>query len=84
MFIANKQIRAAACILPVSQKQNIPKSFGLRHRSALGITEYTDAIAIVVSEESGKISWAAGGQFININGKPEELELFLAEETKQF
>jgi uncharacterized protein (TIGR00159 family) len=81
MLIFNKQIRAAACILPISQNKNIPKNFGLRHRSALGITEYTDAIAIVVSEESGKISWAANGQFVSINGKPEELELFLAEES---
>ena len=80
MIISNKQIRAAACILPVSQNQKIPKSFGLRHRSALGITEYTDSIAIVVSEETGKISWAIDGNFVKINGKPEELEHFLTEE----
>jgi len=83
MLISNKQIRAAACILPVSQNQNIPKNFGLRHRAALGITEHTDSLAIVVSEETGKISWAINGNFVNINGKPEELEHFLTKEMEK-
>ena len=49
---------AAGCILPVSHNLNIPKQFGLRHRAALGISEKTDALAIVVSEETGSISVA--------------------------
>lgn len=57
MIADRTKIHAAACILPVSQNMDIPKSFGLRHRSALGITEATDAVAIVVSEESGKITF---------------------------
>jgi DNA integrity scanning protein DisA with diadenylate cyclase activity len=78
MFISKKSIKAAACILPVSKNQSIPKKLGLRHRSALGITEITDAIAIVVSEENGQISWAEKGQ-ITLNVKPEVLEHFLTE-----
>jgi len=51
---------------------------GLRHRSALGITEQTDAIAIVISEETGKISYAINGE-LTLNVKPEELEMLLSE-----
>ncbi len=57
-IIADKKIKAAACILPVSQRTDIPKELGLRHRSALGISQETDAKVIVVSEETGKISLA--------------------------
>ena len=58
MIIRNKRIAAAGCILPVSHNTEIPKQLGLRHRSALGISEKTDALAIVVSEETGSISAA--------------------------
>lgn len=60
MIITAGRIHAAACILPVSKRQDLPKSYGLRHRAALGLTEKTDAIAIIVSEETGKISVAQG------------------------
>ena len=60
MIISAGRIHAAACILPVSKRQDLPKSYGLRHRAALGLTEKTDALAIVVSEETGKISVAQG------------------------
>jgi uncharacterized protein (TIGR00159 family) len=60
MIISAGRIHAAACILPVSKRQDLPKSYGLRHRAALGLTEKTDALAIVVSEETGKISVALG------------------------
>lgn len=61
LIIDGGMIRAARCILPVSHATNIPLSMGLRHRSALGITENTDAIAVVVSEQTGQISIAEGG-----------------------
>ena len=77
MIIYGRQIRAAGCILPVSKNQSIPKRLGLRHRAAVGITETTDAIAIIVSEETGKISWAVNGE-ISVNVKPEQLEHFLS------
>lgn len=60
VIIDNHQVVAAACILPVSKNTELPAHYGLRHRAALGITERTDATAIVVSEETGRISVAKG------------------------
>ena len=60
VIIAEHKIVAAACILPISKDTDIPANFGLRHRAALGICEKTDATAIVVSEETGRISVAKG------------------------
>ena len=77
MIIANNRIRAAACILPVSHDLSVPKHLGLRHRSALGITEKTDAIAVVVSEETGNISVAVAGS-LKINISSDELEQILS------
>ncbi|MFT3751475.1 MAG: diadenylate cyclase CdaA [Paludibacter sp.] len=82
LIISQRRLKAAACILPVSKNQAIPKRMGLRHRAALGITEHTDAIAIIVSEETGHISWAVNGQ-LTVNVKPEQLEHFLSEELSQ-
>ena len=58
MIIAHDRIKSAGCILPVSHDTNVPRALGLRHRSALGISQATDAFAIVVSEETGNISVA--------------------------
>lgn len=82
IIISHRTIKAAACILPVSKNQAIPKRMGLRHRAALGITEHSDAIAIVISEETGHISWAINGQ-LTVNVKPEQLEHFLSEELNR-
>ena len=79
MVIADKRIKAAGCILPVSHEQNIPKELGLRHRAALGISQECDAIAIVVSEETGRISAAMRGQF-RLRLSAENLEAILTEE----
>ncbi|MHB9142821.1 MAG: diadenylate cyclase, partial [Paludibacter sp.] len=79
LIVSNRSLKAAACILPVSKNQSIPKRMGLRHRAALGITEQSDAIAIVVSEETGHISWAVNG-VLSVNVKPEQLEHFLSQE----
>lgn len=62
MIIADERIEAAGCILPVSHDTSIPRSLGLRHRSALGIAQATDAVAIVVSEETGNVSLAYRGE----------------------
>ena len=62
MIISNGRIRAAGCILPVSHDENVPRQLGLRHRSALGISQATDALAIIVSEETGNISIAYKGK----------------------
>ncbi|MDR2563396.1 MAG: diadenylate cyclase CdaA [Prevotellaceae bacterium] len=65
VIVINGRIHAARCMLPSSANPNLPASFGMRHRAAIGITEETDAIAIVVSEETGKISTSEAGQIEN-------------------
>jgi len=62
LIVRGGKLCAAACILPVSKRTDIPKSYGLRHRAALGITEKTDAVAVVVSEETGRIALSANGE----------------------
>jgi uncharacterized protein (TIGR00159 family) len=57
-------ITATRTILPVSNQRSIPDRFGLRHKAAIGITERTDALALVVSEETGQISYIKNGEFI--------------------
>lgn len=73
MIIEKGKVVAAACILPVSKNPSIPKHMGLRHRAAVGLTEKTDAICIVVSEETGNISVAENGVIRTVD----ENELFL-------
>jgi uncharacterized protein (TIGR00159 family) len=60
-IIIRDKIHAARCVLPVSDNPNLPANYGMRHRAALGITENTDALAIVVSEETREISVADAG-----------------------
>lgn len=79
MIIRRNRIRAAGCILPVSHDLTIPKELGLRHRAAMGISQESDALAIIVSEETGSISVAHRGQF-HLRLTAEELESML---TKQ-
>ncbi len=64
VIIKDHRIAAARCILPVSKNKNLPQEVGLRHRSALGATEMTDAIAVIVSEQTGKISLCKEGTMI--------------------
>ena len=61
VIIKDHRIAAARCILPVSKNTDLPQEVGLRHRSALGATEFTDAIAVVVSEQTGNISICRNG-----------------------
>ena len=76
MIIRDGRITAAACILPISHDLDIPKEFGLRHRAAKGISKETDALAIVVSEETGNIS-AAYNDVLKAHISAEELEHLL-------
>lgn len=62
VIIRGDKIHSASCVFPVSQKESLDRSLGLRHRAGLGITEETDAIAIIVSEETGEISIAEDGK----------------------
>jgi uncharacterized protein (TIGR00159 family) len=73
MIICGKRIKAAGCILPVSHDLNIPRHLGLRHRAALGVSQVSDAIVIIVSEQTGAISMAHEGQF-RLRLSAEELE----------
>lgn len=75
------QIVAARCILPVSSNLEIDPNLGLRHRSAIGMTEQTDAIAVIVSEETGAISYAADGE-IHHNVTLVELQQYLEQNVR--
>ena len=80
MVISKQRIKAAGCILPVSHNLDIPKELGLRHRAAMGISQVSDAHAIIVSEETGAISVAHKGQFyLRLNS--EELERLLTKDN---
>lgn len=61
VIIENNRIKAARCILPVSENDEIPANFGLRHRAAIGMTEVTDSIILIVSEETGQTAIAING-----------------------
>ena len=79
IIISHKRITAAGCILPVSHSLDIPKKLGLRHRAALGVSQQTDALAVIVSEETGAISIAFKGVF-HLKLSAEALESFLTRE----
>ena len=64
MFIVKDSVKAAGCVLPLTERTDLPYYLGLRHRAAIGITETTDTLAIVVSEERGQISYAEHGKVI--------------------
>ncbi len=74
-IIQDNYIVATRVILPISKEKNIPLRFGLRHRAAVGITEKTDALVLVVSEESGQISYIKNGEFVLYKDLPELTEL---------
>lgn len=76
IIISKNKIAAAACILPLSDDKKINKGLGTRHRAALGISTETDAIAVVISEETGKISIAKDGNLI-VDLKEEALKNIL-------
>ena len=73
LILAHNKLEAAGCILPVSHDSDVPRTLGLRHRSALGIAQATDAVAVVVSEETGNISIAHRGK-LNTRITTTELE----------
>lgn len=79
VIISNNKVVAAKCVLPVSENKEIPSTMGLRHRAATGVTEQSDAIAIVVSEQTGKIATFKQGK-IQTNVRPENLKTMLIKE----
>lgn len=79
VIIVDFRIMTASSVLPLSDSEDLPPQFGLRHRAAIGVTEVSEAVAVIVSEETGEISFAKEGN-INMNLNPEELEKILKEE----
>ena len=76
VVISENKIKAASCILPLTDKTDLPLQFGLRHRAGIGVTENNEATAIIVSEETGEISYARQGR-VKMNIGFAELEKLL-------
>lgn len=79
LIISDNTIIAARCVLPVTEDADFPAHLGMRHRAAVGITENTDAIAIVVSEQTGEISFCKEGK-LKVNVSQERLKELLERE----
>mgnify|MGYP000772330598 CR=1 FL=1 len=77
MIITDNRIKSVGCILPVSHDMDIPKNLGLRHRAALGMSQVTDAVCVIVSEETGGISVAKDGA-ISVKVSVPDLEHILS------
>ena len=87
VIVFNGRIKAARCILPVTENDNLPAQFGLRHRAAIGMSETTDTLVLVVSEETGQLSIAFNGKIMH-NLSPQEIrkkiyEYLLAEKEQE-
>ena len=76
LIVKGNTLLSARCILPVTSRSDIDPNLGLRHRSAIGVTEQTDVISVIVSEETGAISYAVGGE-IHHNVSPANLRQYL-------
>ncbi len=83
VIVQNDRISAARCIMPVSDRRDIPGSMGLRHRAALGISGLSDAYVVVVSEETGNITFFKDGLY-KVRVAPEELKRFLCGDFTTF
>ena len=88
VIVRGNRVAAATCYLPLSSNSNISKAFGTRHRAAVGISEATDSLTIVVSEETGQVSLAEGGVLKENVGREELFEvlssLYTVEETSRW
>lgn len=76
VVIAENKIKSASCILPLTDNVDLPPQFGLRHRAGIGISESSDAVALIISEETGEISYAKQGR-VKMNISFAELEKLL-------
>lgn len=76
-IVEGNAITATRVILPVSNSKTIPSRFGLRHRAAIGITEKTDAVALIVSEETGQLSYVKNGEFVLFENTDELTQLMV-------
>ncbi|MDR1755342.1 MAG: diadenylate cyclase CdaA [Culturomica sp.] len=83
VIIADNKILAARCILPVSDLTNLPGSMGLRHRAALGLSAVSDALVIIVSEETGNITFVKEGNY-KVRVTPDNLRQYLHQDYSGF
>ena len=81
VIIKDNRIIAARCVLPVTENENFPSHFGMRHRAAVGLTETTDALAITVSEQTGNVSLTINGE-INSNLNRDKLRYLIEKNLK--
>ena len=79
VIVRHGRVKAAGCMLPLSKNVNLSRDLGMRHRAGIGMSENSDAVIVIVSEESGSISVAAGGM-LKRHLKPETLENLLRNE----
>lgn len=79
MIISNNKIRAVRCVLPSTEMLGVPAYYGMRHKAAIGLSEKSDATVVVVSEQTGKISYVIGGK-IHRGITPIQLKEFLINE----
>ncbi len=79
VIISENKLKTARCILPVSSNKDLPAEFGLRHRAAIGITEKTDSVAVIVSEQTGRISYCRNGE-LSLDVKASGLKTMLMED----
>jgi uncharacterized protein (TIGR00159 family) len=87
VIIVGSRIKAARCVLPVTEREDLPAQFGMRHRAAVGMSEVTDTLVLVVSEETGQLSIVVNGEiFHNISGQEirEMIREYLTSEKKGF
>jgi len=85
VIIHSGKITAARCILPVSEKDDLPANFGLRHRAAIGMSESTDSLVLIVSEETGEFSIARQGELmtnLSLQGIRKIINFYLSEEDE--
>ncbi|MFO7868001.1 MAG: diadenylate cyclase CdaA [Bacteroidales bacterium] len=82
VVIAGNRIKAAKCVLPSSDRSDLPVQYGMRHRSAIGMTEETQAIVIVVSEQSGDVSYCVGGEIYKLSS-PSELRTVIKQYNRK-
>ena len=76
VVISENKIKSASCILPLTDNNKLPAQFGLRHRAGIGVSEATDAVAVIISEETGEIAYAKQGR-VRMNVSFGELEKLL-------
>jgi len=81
VIIRDDKIIAARAVLPSTERNNVPPHFGMRHRAALGVSEQSDALVVIVSEETGKISYAVAGD-LRVNLEPMELQKQLEKDLR--